>query len=95
MKSEIYTLENGLPVLLIDTESFPTVTTMILVGAGSRYENIKNNGIAHFFEHMAFKGSKRYPTSFDISSTIEGIGGVFNAFTSLIDKKTKEKNKKT
>lgn len=82
MKSEIYTLENGLPVLLIDTESFPTVTTMILVGAGSRYENLKNNGIAHFFEHMAFKGSKKYPSSFDISSTIEGIGGVFNAFTS-------------
>ena len=81
MKSQIYTLENGLTVLLIDTESFPTVTTMILVGAGSRYENTKNNGIAHFFEHMAFKGSKQYPSSFDISSTIEGIGGVFNAFT--------------
>ena len=81
MKSQIYTLENGLTVLLVDTESFPTVTTMILVGAGSRYENAKNNGIAHFFEHMAFKGSKKYPNSFDISSTIEGIGGVFNAFT--------------
>lgn len=81
MKSQIYTLQNGLPLLLVDTESFPTVTTMILVGAGSRYENTRNNGIAHFFEHMAFKGSKRYPTSFDISSTIEGIGGVFNAFT--------------
>ncbi len=81
MKSQIYTLENGLTVLLIDTESFPTVTTMILVGAGSRYENMKNNGVAHFFEHMAFKGSKQYPTSFDISSTIEGIGGIFNAFT--------------
>lgn len=81
MKSQIYTLENGLTVLLVDTESFPTVTTMILVGAGSRYENAQNNGIAHFFEHMAFKGSKKYPSSFDISSTIEGIGGVFNAFT--------------
>ena len=46
------------------------------------HENKKNNGIAHFFEHMAFKGAKKYPTSFDISSTIEGIGGAFNAFTS-------------
>ncbi len=77
----MYTLNNGLTVLLIDTESFPTVTTMVLAGAGSRYETRKNNGIAHFFEHMAFKGSQDFPTSFDISSAIEGIGGVFNAFT--------------
>ncbi len=58
------------------------MTTLLLIGAGSRYENIKNNGIAHFFEHMAFKGSKKYPNSFVISSTIEGKGGIFNAFTS-------------
>lgn len=78
----IHTLENGLPVMLIDTEAFPSITTMLLVGAGSRYENPKNNGIAHFFEHMAFKGSERFPTAYDISSRIEGMGGVFNAFTS-------------
>lgn len=81
MNSKLYTLDNGLPVLLIDTKSFPTVTTLVMVGAGSRYETPQNNGIAHFFEHMAFKGSKQYPTSFEISSAIEGIGGAFNAFT--------------
>lgn len=75
-------LKNGLSVLLVDTDSFPTMTMMILVGAGSRYENAKNNGVAHFFEHMAFKGSKKYPTAFDISAKIEGLGGEFNAFTS-------------
>ena len=75
-------LSNGLTTLLIDTGSFPTITMMVLVGAGSRYENKKNNGIAHFFEHMAFKGSQKYPSSYDISSTIEGFGGQFNAFTS-------------
>ena len=53
-----------------------------MVGAGSRYERKDNNGIAHFFEHMAFKGSKKYKNSFEISSAIEGIGGLFNAFTS-------------
>ena len=82
MKTQAVTLKNGLRVILIDTNAFPTLTTLLLVGAGSRYENAKNNGIAHFFEHMAFKGSKKYQNSFVISSTIEGMGGAFNAFTS-------------
>ncbi|HRN70099.1 MAG TPA: pitrilysin family protein [Candidatus Woesebacteria bacterium] len=82
MHISIHKLENGLPVILINTKAFPSVTTMVLVGAGSRYENTKNNGIAHFFEHMAFKGSKTYPDAFTISSTIDRLGGVFNAFTS-------------
>ena len=77
-----YTLKNGLQVVFIDTKTFPTLTTLLLVGAGSRYENEMNNGVAHFFEHMAFKGSKKYSNSFVISSTVEGFGGVFNAFTS-------------
>jgi predicted Zn-dependent peptidase len=82
MKPNIFTLSNGLPVILVDTNAFPTLTTLLLVGAGSRYENKKNNGVAHFFEHMAFKGSKKYPNSLIISSIIEGLGGVFNAYTS-------------
>lgn len=82
IKPQVYTLKNGLTVMLVDTKTFPTLTTLLLVGAGSRYENEKNNGIAHFFEHMAFKGSKKFPNSFTISSTIEGLGGIFNAFTS-------------
>ena len=82
MKTITHTLNNGLRVLFIDTESFPTVTALVMVGAGSRYENKQNNGVALFFEHMAFKGSKKYKTSFEISSAIEGIGGLFNAFTS-------------
>ncbi|KKP60365.1 MAG: Processing protease [Candidatus Roizmanbacteria bacterium GW2011_GWC2_34_23] len=82
MKPQEFTLTNGLQVIFIDTKTFPTLTTLLLVGAGSRYENERNNGIAHFFEHMAFKGSQKYPNSFVISSTVEGFGGVFNAFTS-------------
>ena len=74
-------LENGLRVLLIETGLFPTFTALLLVRAGSRYESKKENGIAHFFEHMAFKGSKKYPNARVLSSTIEGIGGEFNAFT--------------
>lgn len=81
MKEEVFTLKNGLRLVFVDTQAFPTLTTLLLVGAGSRYENKDNNGVAHFFEHMAFKGSKKYPNSFIISSTIEGLGGIFNAFT--------------
>jgi len=76
-----FVLKNGLKVILVDTKTFPTFTAMLLVGAGSRYENKENNGVAHFFEHMAFKGSKKYPNALILSSMIEGLGGVFNAFT--------------
>lgn len=82
MEPELYTLPNGLRVVFVDTKTFPTITTLLLIGAGSRYETKENNGIAHFFEHMPFKGSKKYPSSYAISSTIEGLGGAFNAFTS-------------
>jgi len=81
MIHQTFTLKNGLSVVLVDTKTFPTFTAMLLVGAGSRYENKKNNGIAHFFEHMAFKGSKKYPNSLYLSSVVEGLGGIFNAFT--------------
>jgi len=81
MKLTTRKLQNGLTIIFANTHAFPSVTTMVLVGAGSRYENKANNGIAHFFEHMSFKGSKKYPTSFDISSKIEGMGAAFNAFT--------------
>ncbi len=82
MHPQNFTLKNGLRVILIDTKAFPTMTTILLIGAGSRYENEKNNGVAHFFEHMAFKGSKKYPNFFIISSILEGMGAYHNAFTS-------------
>lgn len=82
MKTELYQLKNGLRVLFVDTKTFSSVSTVLLVGAGSRFENEMNNGIAHFFEHMAFKGSKKYSSSLIISTEIESLGGIFNAFTS-------------
>src|SRR5262249_41437564 len=48
---------------------------------GSRYETPDTNGIAHFAEHMFFKGTERRPTARDIGVAIDGIGGEFNAFT--------------
>ena len=53
-----------------------------MFAAGSRYENAQNRGIAHFAEHMFFKGTERRPSSRDLTTLIDGIGGEFNAFTS-------------
>lgn len=74
-------LSNGLRVLTLPMPSFESATVMVLVGAGSRYETKKNNGISHFLEHMAFKGTEKRPTAMDIASVIDGIGGQFNAST--------------
>jgi predicted Zn-dependent peptidase len=54
---------------------------MVAVGAGSRYETKKINGISHFLEHMFFKGSKKYPSTEMITTLIDGLGAVNNAAT--------------
>lgn len=54
----------------------------MLANTGSRYESPDQKGIAHFFEHIVFKGTKKYPTAQDLASTIDGIGANFNAYTS-------------
>ena len=58
-----------------------SVSCFVMFAAGSRYETPEIGGIAHFAEHMFFKGTKRRPTARDISAEIDGIGGEFNAFT--------------
>ena len=82
MKYTTHTLSNKLQTIYIDTDSFPSFTALLLVNVGSRDESAKLSGMSHFVEHMTFKGSKKYPTAYDISSTIEGIGAVVNAYTS-------------
>lgn len=82
MNYKRYILKNGLRVILVPIKEMQSATTMLMVGAGSRYETRDNNGISHFLEHMAFKGTKKRPTSMEISSLIDGIGAEFNAFTS-------------
>jgi predicted Zn-dependent peptidase len=57
------------------------VTVLVLVGAGSRYEWREISGLAHFTEHMFFKGAKRYPTTKEVAEAIDSVGGEFNAFT--------------
>ena len=74
-------LKNGLRVLTSPMPSFESATVLVMVGAGSRYETKLNNGISHFLEHMAFKGTKKRPSAIEISGLIDSIGGEFNAFT--------------
>ncbi len=75
------TLENGVRILEARMDGAPSVAVFIGVAAGSRYEQPEAAGIAHFAEHMFFKGTERRPTARDISAEIDGIGGEFNAFT--------------
>jgi predicted Zn-dependent peptidase len=76
------TLGNGVRVLTAPLPHAQSVACYIMLNAGSRFEHAGNRGIAHFAEHMFFKGTERRPTSRDLSSLVDGIGGEFNAFTS-------------
>jgi len=76
------TLGNGLRVLTAPLDHAQSVACFVMLAAGSRYERAENRGIAHFAEHMFFKGTDRRPTSRDLTTIIDGIGGEFNAFTS-------------
>jgi predicted Zn-dependent peptidase len=74
-------LDNGLRVLTAPVPQAQSVTCMVMLAAGSRYETPNTNGIAHFSEHMFFKGTKRRPSARDIAGEVDAIGGEFNAFT--------------
>jgi predicted Zn-dependent peptidase len=79
---ERQTLSNGLRLLTAPLPEAPSVTCVARLAAGSRYETRETNGIAHFAEHMFFKGTERRPTARDIAAEVDSIGGEFNAFTS-------------
>ena len=74
-------LGNGVRVLTAPMDHAQSVACFVMLAAGSRYETAETNGIAHFAEHMFFKGTERRPTARAIAGEIDGIGGEFNAFT--------------
>jgi predicted Zn-dependent peptidase len=75
------TLSNGLRVITAPMPQAKSVACFVMLAAGSRYETRETNGIAHFAEHMFFKGTPTRPTARDIAGEIDAIGGEFNAFT--------------
>ncbi|MBI2635260.1 MAG: insulinase family protein [Parcubacteria group bacterium] len=76
------TLPNGLRIITVPMLKTETVTVLVLVATGSKYETKEINGISHFLEHMTFKGTKKHPTSLSIVEPLDRIGAQFNAFTS-------------
>jgi predicted Zn-dependent peptidase len=75
-------LDNGIRVITAEMPQVASVACFVMLAAGSRYETPGSKGIAHFAEHMFFKGTARRPTARTISAEIDAIGGEFNAFTS-------------
>lgn len=81
MDYQKHTFPNGLRLVIAPMPAVESVTVIVGVGAGSRYEIKRTNGLSHFLEHMAFKGTKKRPSTLAIASEIDGVGGEFNAFT--------------
>jgi len=79
-------LPNGMEVYLHPSDFAPIVSIQVLVKAGSIDEDDKENqegGLAHVLEHMLFKGTKKYPNTGQIASTVEFEGGDINAYTTF------------
>ena len=74
-------LNNGLRIITVPMKNTRTVTVLVLVGTGSKYETKDINGISHFLEHMFFKGTEKRPNKLAIAETLDRVGGIYNAFT--------------
>ncbi len=81
MKYQKHTLKNGLRIILAPMQDTETATVIVMTGVGSRYETEKENGLAHFLEHMFFKGTEKRPNTIDISRELDAIGAEYNAYT--------------
>src|SRR3970040_1221558 len=75
------TLGNGIRVATAPRPQVSSVACFVMLAAGSRYETPESKGVAHFSEHMFFKGTERRPTARTIATEIDASGGEFNAFT--------------
>ncbi|KAK2862478.1 hypothetical protein Q5P01_002011 [Channa striata] len=79
-ETRLTTLDNGFRVASEET-GHATCTVGVWIGAGSRYESEKNNGTGFFLEHMAFKGTKKYPQA-ALEQQVESMGAHLSAYTS-------------
>src|SRR5438874_1117927 len=75
-----FTLANGLQVVVIPDHRTPVVTQMIWYKVGSADETAGKSGLAHFLEHLMFKGTAKHPAG-EFSQTVATLGGQENAFT--------------
>jgi predicted Zn-dependent peptidase len=78
----VSTLKNGLRLHRIAVPGTRAVTILAAFDGGARTERSDENGMAHFLEHLVFKGGEKYPTYRDVNEAAENIGAVLNAYTS-------------
>ncbi len=71
-----------MPLHRIAVEGTRAVTILVAFDAGARTERAEENGMAHFLEHLVFKGGEKYATYRDVNEAAERIGAVLNAYTS-------------
>ena len=76
------TASNGLPIHRIALPGTRALTILTAFDAGARTERPEENGMAHFLEHLVFKGGQKYPTHTEVNETAERLGAVLNAYTS-------------
>jgi predicted Zn-dependent peptidase len=74
-------LNNGLRVHLAPSHGTGAVTFLVLIRVGSRYEYPEINGASHFIEHLMFKGTKRRPSTAQITRMLDAVGADYNAYT--------------
>ncbi|MHA1570660.1 MAG: M16 family metallopeptidase, partial [Alphaproteobacteria bacterium] len=77
----VFTLDNGLEVVVVENHRAPVVTHMIWYKVGAADELPGKSGVAHFFEHLMFKGTPKFPNG-EFSRLVALNGGRENAFTS-------------
>ncbi len=75
------TLKNGIRLITSPLKETQTASLLVLTKVGSRQETKPIYGISHFVEHMMFKGTKKRPTTLDLSKELDGIGAEYNAYT--------------
>src|SRR6478609_2515587 len=76
------TLETGLPLVKLKMPGTRAVTALVAFDAGARTEREDENGMAHFLEHLVFKGGEKFSTYRDVNETAERLGAQLNAYTS-------------
>ena len=81
MTVELHTLSNGFRIVTANMPGLQSASIGVWVLAGGRHERLEQNGIAHFLEHMAFKGTERR-SALQIAEVLENVGGYMNAYTS-------------
>src|SRR3954469_24005320 len=76
------TLETGLPIVKLKMPGTRAITALVAFDAGAPPERAEENGMAHFLEHLVFKGGEKYADYRDVNNTAERLGAQLNDYTS-------------